>query len=376
VGISDPLRPTVYPAVQRCLAAGIRVIMLTGDHPATARTIAGEAGLLAPGRSEVLKAADLAEMTPEALDHRLEGVAVIARATPIDKLRVIESLRRRGHTVAMTGDGVNDAPALRLADVGVAMGRTGTEVARQASDVVLVDDDFASLVEALVEGRGFWRNMRTGLGLLLGGNIGELGLIAGSVLMGYGPPLNPAQILIVNMITDALPSLAVLLQRPEHRNLAGLAREGLEALDTGLRRDVFRRALGTAVPSLASFMFTHASTGPLQASAVAFTGVILTQLAQTLEAGKVEGRLSPSVGYAVGASVALLVASVTIPPIRDFLGLFSPSLPSWGIVGASSVGAVAISRTYDWILDASLSRPAPGSLLMARPEALLPEAAG
>jgi magnesium-transporting ATPase (P-type) len=347
VGITDPLRHTVPPAVHRCLAAGIRVIMLTGDHPATARAIAQEAGLLVPGHDTVLKAADLADLPADELDRRLDGVAVIARATPLDKLRIVESLRRRNHTVAMTGDGVNDAPSLRLADVGVAMGMTGTEVARQASDVVLVDDDFASLVEALVEGRGFWRNMRTGLGLLLGGNIGELGLIVGANLLGYGSPLVPAQILIVNLITDTLPSLAVLLQRPQHRDLAALAREGLSALDHGLRRDVARRALATAIPSLASFMWSHATAGPVQGSAVAFTGVVATQLAQTLEAGRVEGTLSESVVAAVSTSVALLVSSVTIPPVRTFLNLQAPTLTSWGVVGAAAAGAVGVSRLFN-----------------------------
>ena len=215
VGINDPLRASVPEAVARCQAAGIRLIMLTGDHPATARAIAREAGLLVPGHNLVYRAADIAELPDHDLDARMEHVAVIARATPLDKLRIIESLQQRGHTVAMTGDGVNDAPALRLADVGVAMGKTGTEVARQAADVILLDDDFATLVEALVEGRGFWRNMRTALGLLLGGNAGELGLIAGASVMGFGSPLSAAQILIVNMITDALPSLAVVLQKPE-----------------------------------------------------------------------------------------------------------------------------------------------------------------
>jgi calcium-translocating P-type ATPase len=355
LGISDPLRPTVYPAVTRCQAAGIRIIMLTGDHPATARTIAGEAGLLThgpaprPGENDprVVKAIDLADLSPEALGRRLEGVAVIARATPIDKLRIVESLRLRGHTVAMTGDGVNDAPALRLADVGVAMGKGGTEVARQASDMVLQDDDFASLVEALVEGRGFWRNMRTGLGLLLGGNIGELGLIVGANLLGYGSPLTSAQILIVNLITDALPSLAVLLQKPEHRNLAALAREGLGALDTGLRRDVFRRAVATAVPSLGTYLLMHSMAGPAQASAVAFTGVVCTQLAQTLEVGRVEGGLSESVVYAVSASVALLAASVTLPPLRNFLGLITPNPLGCGLVTCGAAGAVAVSRMFD-----------------------------
>ncbi len=145
VGISDPLRPSVIEAVRRCHNAGVRVIMLTGDHPATARSIASEAGLLG-SEDEIITANELAELQNGDLDERMARVTVVARATPLDKVRIIESLRRQGHTVAMTGDGVNDAPALRLADVGVAIGRSGTEVARQTADVVLVNDDFSTLV--------------------------------------------------------------------------------------------------------------------------------------------------------------------------------------------------------------------------------------
>jgi magnesium-transporting ATPase (P-type) len=360
LGISDPLRPTVRGAVRRCLLAGVRVIVLTGDHPLTARAIAEEAGLLVPGHDAVVRAADLAGLTLPDLGRRLEGVAVIARATPVDKLRVIESLRLRGHTVAMTGDGVNDAPSLRLADVGVAMGRSGTEVARQAADVVLADDDFASLVEALVEGRGFWRNMRSALGLLLGGNLGELGLVVGGNVLGTGSPLTTVEILIVNLITDLLPVLAVVLQQPQHRDLAGLAREGLSAVDEGLRRDVLRRAVATALPSLAGYLFEHAGTGPAQARAVAFTGVVATQLAQTLDAGRVGGTFSRSVSEAVGGSAALLLASVTVPPLRDFLGLLTPSPLGWGLVGAGSVAAVLINRAIARLEGGSLGgrRPA------------------
>jgi magnesium-transporting ATPase (P-type) len=349
IGIFDPLRPGVPIAVQRCRRAGVRIIMLTGDHPATARTIAQQAGILADG-GDVVTAAELVALPDEQLDARMPKVAVIARAAPLDKLRVVESLRRCGHAVAMTGDGVNDAPSLRLSDVGVAMGRSGTEVARQAADVVLADDNFASLVEALVEGRGFWRNMRTGLGLLIGGNAGELGLIVGTSLLGLGPPLTAPQILMVNLITDTLPSLAILLQRPEHRELSALAREGLSALDVGIRRDALHRGLATMVPSMAAYLLAHQSGGPALAGSVGFASVITTQLAQTLDAGRVQGFLSPTVIGAVGGSLAFLATTFVIPPVRSVFGLTFPTAIGWGYVGAASVAATVLSRAIDTLL--------------------------
>src|SRR6266566_288620 len=312
VGISDPLRPTVQAAVLRCHEAGVRVIMITGDHPATARTIAREAGLLNNG-GEVLTATEIAELHNSELDERLEHAVVIARATPLDKLRIIESLQRRGHAVAMTGDGVNDAPALRLADVGVAMGQSGTEVARQTADVGIADDDFSTLVEGFVEGRSFWRNIRRALGLLLGGNLGELGLVVGASLLGLNFPLTASQILTMNAITDILPATAVALQQPEHRSLAGLHREGAMALDKPLRNDIVRRGLATALPALAAYGVMLGSSTLPQARSVAFASVVMNQLAQTLDAGRFEGGLTRSVFSAVVGSAGVLAATFAIP---------------------------------------------------------------
>ncbi len=343
VGISDPLRSTVQAAVRRCRDAGVRVVMITGDHPATARTIAREAGLLDKD-GEVLTGTEIAELQNGELDERLEHAVVIARATPLDKLRIIESLQRHGHTVAMTGDGVNDAPALRLADVGVAMGRDGTEVARQTADVVLVDDDFSTLVETFVEGRSFWRNIRRALSLLLGGNLGELGLMVGASLLGLASPLTVRQILAVNLITDILPALAVALQQPEHRNLAGLEREGASALDKPLRNDVLRRATATTLPSLVSYLIMLGSRTLPEARAVAFASIVATQLAQTLDVGRSEGNLTRSVLGAVGGSAAVLVAALTVPPLRTFLNLVVPSPLGWILVGTGAGVAVLLSR--------------------------------
>jgi magnesium-transporting ATPase (P-type) len=350
VGISDPLRDTVQAAVRRCHDAGVRVIMITGDHPATARTIAREAGLLNNG-GEVLTATEIAELQNGELDQRLEHAVVIARATPLDKLRIIESLQRHGHTVAMTGDGVNDAPALRLADVGVAMGRSGTEVARQTADVVIADDDFSTLVEAFVEGRSFWRNIRRALGLLLGGNLGELGLVVGASLLGASMPLTTSQILAVNAITDILPALAVALQKPEHRNLASLSREGEAALNKPLRNEVLSRGTATALPSLVSYLIMLGVNALPEARSVAFASIVATQLAQTLDAGRSEGTLTKPVLGAVAGSTGVLLAAFVMPPVRNFFQLVVPSPLGWALIGSGALAAVLLHR-----LLASLSK--------------------
>jgi cation-transporting P-type ATPase I len=342
LGIADPLRPGVVDAAERCRQAGVRLVMLTGDHPATARSIAAEAGL--PARDQdVLTGEELERLEDDELDERLEQASVVARITPLDKVRIVESLQRRGHTVAMTGDGVNDAPALRLADVGVAMGREGTEVARQAGDVVLVDDDFSTLVEALVEGRGFWHNMRRALALLLGGNLGELGLMVGAGALGLAAPLTPRQILAVNLVSDVLPAVSVAVQEPEHRNLSRLSREGTTALDAPLRAEILRRGAATTVPSLAAFVI--ASRSALQPQTVAFASIVSTQLAQTLDLGRLDGRVSGSVAGAVAGTATLLALAVTLPPVRVFFGLAAPSARAIGLIGGASAAAAGLGRT-------------------------------
>ena len=184
-GLQDPPRPDARDAVARCRRAGIRVVMITGDHRDTALAIARELGILGPG-DEVLRAGSSRRLDDDALAARVSRVAVYARVSPEHKLRIVRAWKARGAVVAMTGDGVNDAPALREASVGVAMGITGTEVAKEASDMVLADDDFASIVAAVEEGRGIFDNIAKTLSYLLAGNTGELAVVLGATLVGYG----------------------------------------------------------------------------------------------------------------------------------------------------------------------------------------------
>lgn len=342
IGIADPLRPTARAAIARCQTAGIRVLVITGDHPATAQAIARELGLADNGEPALI-AAELRALSDAAIADRLETAAVIARAAPLDKLRIVRALQSRRHVVAMTGDGVNDAPALRLADVGIAMG-WGTEVARQAADLILQRDDFALLIEGLIEGRGFWRNLRRATALLIGGNLGEMGAIAGPLLVGAPAPLNTRQILAVNLITDAPPALAIALQEPEHRRLRELAREGEQAFDRPLQLDILRRGVVTATPAVLAYLWALGRGQVQAASSVAFASIVGGQLAQTLEYGLANQQLSPSIAIGVGTSAACLILAFVIPPVRGFLGLAAPSLETLLVVALASIGAASLSR--------------------------------
>jgi calcium-translocating P-type ATPase len=357
LGIRDVLRPGAAEAVAHCRQAGVRLIMLTGDHPATARAVAREIGL-PYGPDDVLTGEEIADLDDEVLDRRLERVSVVARISPLEKVRIVQGLRRRGHAVAMTGDGVNDAPALRLADVGVAMGKAGTEVARQAADVVLADDNFSTLVDALIEGRAFWWNTRRALGMLLGGNLGEVAFISLVSLLGLPACLTARQVLAVNLGSDVLPVMSLAVQEPKMHELGSLAREGMPSLGAPLWDDIVRRASATALPALAAFLVALALGGPQQAQSVGFATIIATQLAQTLDTGLAESEHRAPVLAAVGASVALIGAALTLPPLRTFLGLASPSPLSCALIALAVPAAVAVSHSLPVLFRAATEAPA------------------
>src|SRR5688500_12481687 len=208
-----PPRREAKAAVRKCEEAGIKVIMITGDHPLTAKAVAEELGLSKGGR--VVNGTDLEAMDDAELERLIPSIEVCARVSPAHKLRIVTALQKRGQVVAMTGDGVNDAPALKKADIGIAMGITGTDVSKEAAAMTLTDDNFASIVAAVEEGRGVFGNIKKYLMYLLSSNVGEMLLMAVSTLVGLPLPLSAVQILYVNLVTDGLPALALAVDPPE-----------------------------------------------------------------------------------------------------------------------------------------------------------------
>jgi Ca2+-transporting ATPase len=213
-GMIDPARPEVALSIATCRSAGIKPVMITGDHPHTAIAIANELGLLKHG--EMMTGEQLDAISDSELSTRIHNIEVYARVSPEHKLRVIDQWKANNQVVAMTGDGVNDAPALKRADIGIAMGITGTDVSKGAADMTLTDDNFASIVGAVEEGRAIFSNIKKFLMYLLSANIGEIGLLASATLAGLPLPLTAAQILYVNLATDGLPALALAVDPQEH----------------------------------------------------------------------------------------------------------------------------------------------------------------
>ncbi len=296
MGMMDPPRPEVYRAVQVCLGAGIMPVMITGDHPATAAAVAEEIGLFGqilgngsaagPGRAGgpggmLLTGAELDRLDDRELARRARTVRVYARVSPGHKLRIVRALKENGHIVAMTGDGVNDAPAVKEADIGVAMGISGTDVTKEASAMVLTDDNFASIVAAVEEGRAIYDNIRKFVRYLLGCNLGEIITVAGALAAGLPLPLTPIQILWMNLVTDGLPAMALGLEKPERALVRRPPRppdEGIFARRLGIK--ILGRGLLVGLPTLAAFLWAMARVpGDLPyARSVAFATLITAQL--------------------------------------------------------------------------------------------------
>lgn len=214
VGMIDPPRPEAKEAVSVCRRAGIKPVMITGDHIVTASAIAKELGILGPD-DKAITGAELDKMTDEELDKQVTGIAVYARVSPENKIRIVKAWQRNGQVVSMTGDGVNDAPALKAADIGCAMGITGTDVAKGAADMTLTDDNFATIVDAVKEGRGIYANIKKVIGFLLGTNIGEVITVFAAMLLWHKSPLMSMQLLWINLVTDSLPAIALGMEAVE-----------------------------------------------------------------------------------------------------------------------------------------------------------------
>jgi magnesium-transporting ATPase (P-type) len=335
LALTDPVRGAAGASLTELRAAGVQLVMITGDHPSTAAAIAGELEVLERGRA-VLTGPAIDELDDAALDEVLPTVSVVARATPAHKLRVVQAFQRLGRTVAMTGDGANDAPAIRLADVGIALGQRGTPAARAAADVVVTDDRLETITAALVEGRAMWASVRDALSILVGGNLGEIAFtVLGAALTGRSP-LTARQLLLVNLLTDLAPATAVAVRPPDPAARESLLHEGPEAsLGRALTAEIALRAWATTAGATAAWLLGRMTGRETRARTIALAALVGTQLAQTLWFG---GANLPVVASSVG-SAAALAAVVQTPGVSQFFGCTPLGPLGWGIAGGCAAGA-------------------------------------
>jgi Ca2+-transporting ATPase len=348
VGMIDPPRPEARGAVETCIRAGIKPVMITGDHPLTAQAIARELGILTDGRA--VTGAELDAMDDAELDREIEAIQVYARVSPEHKLRVVDALQRRGHAVAMTGDGVNDAPALKKADIGVAMGVTGTDVAKEAAAMTLTDDNFASIVAAVEAGRGVFANIKKYLMYLLAANLGEIGLLLGASLLGKPLPLSAVQILYVNLATDGLPALALSVD-PQERDLM---RRPPRSRRTGIFTSPVVGLIGvggawSALVTLSLFSWAlSAGRAVGEAMTITFATLVMIEFFKAYsfrsDRSSVLDRPFANrwLNLAVLWELVLVILVVNVPLLRDAFGTHGLSLETWLIVAGTAFTIVPV----------------------------------
>ena len=366
MALRDPLRKEAKASLQELLALGVTPVVLTGDHPSTAKSIAEDLGLLSD--RIVLSGADLTEMSDPELESRLGDVAVFARVTPAQKVRIVRAYQRAGKAVAMAGDGANDAPALRLADVGIALGQDCTAAARSASDIILIKPDVSRLIAAVLEGRTMWASVREAVAILMGGNLGEIGFTVIAGMIDGRPPLNARQLLLVNLLTDVAPAMAIALRAPE-RGEAMQIETPEEALGPALTREIAERAGLTALGAGSAWAVARIIGSRKGASTVGLAALVGTQLGQTLRAGQHDKKV---VLTAVG-SAALLAAMIQTPGVSQFFGCRPIGPVGWGIAAGASTFATFLPDLFELVRSPDLDHQAPIGKA-ASPPSLPPDA--
>lgn len=354
-GMMDPPREEVKTAIQECRNAGIRTIMITGDHAATALAIAEK--LHISGANElVVEGKEIDTMSAEQLQVVVEQASVFARTTPEHKLRIVQALQKNGRVVAMTGDGVNDAPALKTADIGVAMGITGTDVAKEASSLILMDDNFATIKSAIVEGRNIYDNIRKFIRYLLASNVGEILVMLFAMILAFPLPLVPIQILWVNLVTDGLPALALGLDRPEADVMKKKPRDPAESVFArGLGWKILSRGFLIGSATLAAFLIVY-DRNPADlpyAQTTAFATLVMAQLIHVFDCRSEKSIFARNPFgnlYLIGAvlsSVVLLLVVIYLPPLQPFFRTVSLAAGDWLLIlGLAALPTFLLAGTY------------------------------
>jgi Ca2+-transporting ATPase len=355
-GMIDPPRAEAKDAIAICEEAGIHPVMITGDHPVTAEAVARELGLLRNG-GRVVTGAELEAMTDEELLNNVEGISVYARVSPAHKLRVVTAWQARGHIAAMTGDGVNDAPALKKADIGIAMGITGTDVTKEAAAMTLTDDNFASIVAAVEEGRGVFGNIKKYLMYLLSSNIGEIGLMAGAALLGLPLPLTAVQILYVNLATDGLPALALSLDPPEKDLMKRKPRNPHTGIFT--RPVVILMVLGgvwSALINLSLFIWAmNSGRSQAEAMTMTFVSLVLIQFFKAYNYRSDRNTILDKpfankwLNISIVWEIALLIAIVYMPFLHDAFGTFALHWMDWAGISLLAFTIVPVLEVAKWM---------------------------
>jgi Ca2+-transporting ATPase len=371
VGIADPPRPEAAEAVAKCVEAGMKPVMVTGDHLSTAVAIAREVGIYREGDIAV-HGSELEKLSDEELDKKVEKISVYARVTPHHKLRIVDAWRRRSKTVAMTGDGINDAPALKKADIGVAMGIKGTEVAKEASDLILLDDNFATIVKAVELGRWIYDNIKKYLAYLLQANLVEIAVISLSALvilplLGYRGeellPLLPVQILYINLATDGLPAIALGFSPPDHDLMRRPPRPRNEPVFTAEVKHFIIRALIVESPVLLLGFLTALPYGMEAARSRLFLMFIAVELAVALNCRSLihsilQARPHKVLLLAILWELVLITALTIIPVTREALHIIIPTLEdlAWiTLAGLITFTSIELLKRVD--IEKMFSRP-------------------
>jgi Ca2+-transporting ATPase len=355
LGMIDPPRPEAKAAIKECFDAGVKVVMITGDHPLTAQAVARELGLLKGGR--LVTGAELEVMDDEEFSSAVGEIEVYARVSPSHKLRVVTAFQERRDIVAMTGDGVNDAPALKKADIGIAMGITGTDVTKEAAAMTLTDDNFASIVAAVEEGRAIFSNIKKYLMYLLSSNIGEIGLMAGASLLGLPLPLSAVQILYVNLATDGLPALALAVDPPEKDLMQRAPRDPRSGIFTRpVLALMLAGGLWSTIINLSLFVWARNSGRDVEeAMTMTFVSLVLIQFFKAYnfrsDRHSVLNRpfANKWLNIAILWELLLLALIVYVPYLHDMFDTFSLTLKDWLIIIGLAATVSPVLEFVKWI---------------------------